>query len=420
MSYTEFVSNCEPTDKIYIAVEHDSVISILNFKKVLHGHPRYRELADWAALEAALDPNELVFYIEDTIIPSMAIDKVGANLIPVESGIYPTFKVTGPTIHSVSSDNGVRAGYGNHENSVRDDVYSSWMSPDVILTDETAKLHLNSIVPFCNGVACFPLVNNNEMFALGGCAFLKEDRKWTTRDVTLVDFSPLGDVQLVPFKDCTITGRTTGTKRAMQLKVPVDIKGKTVIMMLAGRMIYPHQLKLISDDTYYLDLDQMGFRNIVIDNKLKSGDNEFNTMNYYDDDMDGAVLSLGSDTDTTSFLVIIDNPDVVVSEYPAMHHLMAQGHLFRLFTSGFLTNKKTLSIAEYVRVDYDRAKLLSATTSLKYYTVVQDNPENNNQTVGGSIVYRMECPTERHHDGEVFKSSLDADFSLITISSKEN
>ena len=415
LSYTDFISKYDTNTKLYILVERRSVERVLSFNKLLKAHRSYARFSDWNDLEGVLNYTEFEFVEVPLAVPMTRYTSDGSIIIPEDVSNGCNYKTITPRVSSSTEPSGIVAGYGDITNSLRDDKYSSWMCPDVVISKGNTKLDLSSSVPFCNGVACLPKMRNEDLYALGGSKYMKEDRDWVDRNVTVVDFSPLGDTTIIPFSECSIVNKSVYPKNYFEVSIPEDIMDKTTILVILGRMIYPHQLSRVNKNTFGVDLDLLGFKTYVVENKLKSGDNTFNTYDYTCDNIDDVVSTIGMSDDTDNFAIAIGG-DVKFCEYMNMFDLLTQGHNFRLYTDGFLINQHTRSLRTHVTNKYDRSKLLTMTPELKYYMVTQDNIENIHRGVSASTVQRMECPTEEHHDKDVFNSSLESKYSLITIS----
>ena len=416
LSYREFLSKYDTNTKLYLIVEHDSVQRVVSFTKLLKFNKSYQRFADWYTLAGGLDYTKYEFVEVALPIPMIRYGKDGDIIIPEKNENSCSYKCITPNVSSSTEPDGIEVGYGDITNSLRDDKYSSWICPDVVISKGKSNIDLSCTVPFCNGIACLPQMRGNDLYALGGSKYMKEDRTWSDRNITAVDFSPLGNTTIIPFRDCEIFSKSIYPKRYFEISVDIDLRHKTAILVLFGRMIYPHQLKYVTANTFAVDLDLLGFKTYITENKLKSGDNTFNTLDYTVESVDDIVTGIGSESDIENFVIVIDSPDVKICEYKNMFDLLTQGHNFRLYTDGFLINQHTRSLRTYVPVKYDRSKLLTMTPELKYYTVMQNNIDNLKCSISASTIQRMECPTESHHDKDVFESSLHSKYSLITIS----
>lgn len=411
MSYGDLIQTKLSFDKIYLVVSDATNELTVSLTNIWKGSPQLLSLSTWSEYEAAFTEDYLV-HEHPIATPHVAADSDGTYVKYVPLAGPKTYVQKTPHLYSATHDSNISVGYGSADNNVRNDIYTARLAPDVIVTSNDDKINLSNCLPVTNGVFSYPIVLNDELFAMHSAKYMKEDRIMD-REVSLIDFSELGNMSVHRFKDCGI--ERYGNNKTLKLTTPESMVGKTIMMVIAGRLIPTDHRYITNTNEIIIPVESIGYRNFLISNTVKSGDNFFNTYGYNVDDVNGYMDFIGSDNDYENFFVFIDNEDILFSETKINQRLGVQGYQFFKDSKGFLINGYDRSLMEYVKIKYDNSELLTTTDPAYFHKIINDNMNSLNRAIANTNIANTRCYKEQHRDIDTFKRGNDYPYYLLEI-----
>ncbi len=418
--YNKIYEPMDPGAKLYVCVKHDDVLYTLDWVRVAHDYPMLATAATWTDFNNDMDTTDLAVIHKNICVPTTVVDIDPVSKVEVRTATeyFSRTGIQGPTIHSVLHETGINASYGTITNAVRDQPMMSWAAKDIILTKEDSDIDLdfdNSLV-VCNGVAVASETHEGELYARGAAPLFKEKIE-VDKDVVLVDFGKLGNMTQYRFADLTVQQTID---KELRITTPTDtFKNQTVLLVIAGRMFYPWEFSLLSNELLEIDLKSIGLRYYLNDNGIKRSEGIFNTTTYMYDDIEDYLISfMGSIDDNENFIITIDNPDIMFCAYHKIMDLRTQGHKFHHFTDGLLTNTMTRVIEEYVINEYEEGRLLTSTRARDYKVIKNNDVSRANKVISIGRNNVEQITKDKRHGNDVvdlFKESINSSYTLVTM-----
>lgn len=217
-----------------------------------------------------------------------------------------------PKYISVDQHPEIKASYGNWKepdhirSKLIGDYESRHLLPDAVFEMDLKKHNIHTMIPFCNGLCCFPRVLDNRLYASQG-ARLSYNKKDRNRRWVLVDFGPVGGCEFYHLSDLQ------GDIKHMMLDLPepFDPHQKTALVVIKGRLFFPDEFT-ITDNHLFFDLNKYTAIH-EIDYKLCRGDFVRNSRVIEPD----RIIDLQNDDN--SFLIIINRGDLQLIKHQALH-----------------------------------------------------------------------------------------------------
>ena len=178
-----------------------------------------------------------------------------------------------PRMISVDQNPNVVATYGSHtEPKMTGDFEYRHSLPDAVFGFNKTIVNVNSTIPICNGLVCYPRVISGKIFASQGQR-LSYNEKDRNRRWILLDFAPVGG--------CTVTqlSKFNGTLSEMILpEGTFDSSTQTAFLILRGRMFFPGEFEIVENKRLFFDPNK--YTTIYeLDRMLCRGDFTYNMAN---------------------------------------------------------------------------------------------------------------------------------------------
>jgi hypothetical protein len=276
--------------------------------------------------------------------------------------------------------------------TLRNHPYLRHKQTDVVFkhTGTTEAVNFNNCIPIINGKVHYPIVFNNELYAVNGTQVLKSA---ISPDIgtLLVDFTNIADIDIVRFSDCTYV--TTSYGHTFTLPTGKSLENKSYIVVLAGRLIMACEVTQLSNTILAIDPHKVNIENILASNKILNGYYIPNTsVVRVLETPDEYMESTHNADHYDSFVIIVDTPAL------ALHMLNHQTIInprilkFAKNVGGLLMRKMTREIIDYNR-DFDTDGTIVRFAEIKRCCKVivddEDNPMEvaySGQTQGPSDV----------------------------------
>ena len=200
-------------------------------------------VTDWESLETYLNNLEhtvLNEYKCAVIVPPrmkvLEDNKIKFVITPFKSNAQVELN-----IFSVENTNEVTVSYGSHIlPGVRNNQLVKWKLNDIVFTkNRGSKVNLNNTIPFVDGVACYPFIYNDELYALEGSKLLVKNTS-VNKNIVLVDFSKFGDLTTYRMSSCqyiSLTGFETETIEATAYGSNDGIKHQSDVDIFSNEII---------------------------------------------------------------------------------------------------------------------------------------------------------------------------------------
>ena len=162
-------------------------------------------VTDWESLETYLNnlDNTVLKYFKCAVIVPTRMKVIEDNKIKMIITPFRSNAQVELGIFSVENTNEVSASYGSHIlPAVRNNKLIKWKLNDLVFTkNRGSKVNFNNTIPFVDGVACYPFIYNDELYALEGSKLLVVNTS-PNKNVVLVDFSKFGDLTTYRMSAC--------------------------------------------------------------------------------------------------------------------------------------------------------------------------------------------------------------------------
>lgn len=383
---------------------------------------------DWEQMESYLsnlDLTTLDRYRVVTLVPywMLTLQDGVKTMIPTP---FSTEITTQLNIHSVENNFDIAVGYGSHRSpGVRNNKKIKWNLPDLVFSraipGEIVKF--KNTIPFVNGIACYPEVYEDVLFAYQG-AQLASKVEDLNKNILLVDYSDLGDLTIIKMSDCEpidITGveeistiKDTGVADDDPVKfqgtiqvydhstikisflLPEGTASGYPMVCIGGRMFEPStdHVKMYTEGSRYrveIELDRQLLEIILAANLQKFKKTLKNTT-MVRVIVDATIRNLFNDPDhftgtTEEELAIQRYADKTVpfiailhSEEPLVHNMIEPSMIlypdklkFPSGTGGLLINRYTREVVDYVKIPYDSGNLVTFPVQQELRLMHRDN-----------------------------------------------
>ena len=263
-----------------------------------------------------------------------------------------------------------------------------WMLHDlrISLQPETIKApNLERCVPIVNGFTCRPVYDktNKALYALDGAKLCWHDNGRNTPEVQLLDFTDVGDIDIVSIKDqdhfevnsALATGLTTGHRLVLSFSKH-DTDEYTPIVVLGGILILPDEYKLSSNRRLIIDVNKLPL-NKALPLRQFLQENPITKANVIYEETDPRTYLLrdfATELPSSSFIIFVHTPRIYVNRY--LCDVWRNGITVDVRKStGLLINEATHTVKNYHRDVYsDKAQL---TTQSDEVILTDDAPFDN-------------------------------------------
>lgn len=211
-TFSELLSQSDGNYPLVIVLKDENEsFFFYNLSTLVAEQPVYNQASDWESLtnylntipSSLLDEHKCV-----TLVPSRMKSLDGDKIKYIQTPFCSNAQVE-LDIYSVENNNEVTVSYGSYLlPAVRNNKLIKWKLNDVVFTkNRNAKINFNNTIPFIDGVACFPYVYNDELYALEGSKLLTKNTS-ANKNIVLVDFSKFGNLTTYKLSDCEFISLT--------------------------------------------------------------------------------------------------------------------------------------------------------------------------------------------------------------------
>ena len=236
-----------------------------------------------------------------------------------------------------------------------------WRMPDLVVTkiNEKNTTNFNNCLCCINGIISIPYVYKNELFIKDGARYMSSTTELNWPSVLLIDFSEIGDIEIVPFKDCSTKYYTDHNVKDSYCDIKLylpdgkSLKNKTIFPVVAHSLFFPENIIISSQNSIVLSPHKLPIRTSLlktyqhsekfIENtdiiKTNSTIEKYITEEMFTTDWYG------------NFFVIVNNPRIfITSVYTTVY---ASSTHSTIPNNGILFDKSTQSFLDYTKVEYD-------------------------------------------------------------------
>lgn len=395
-------------DKVALYINAPGDIKVLiDYAWMSQEVPAINRCSTWESLEAALDTVLISNYQTTCIIPTLMLTRINAETVKMVKSPVMANPGRRPKVYSCEHNTDIEVSYGTIKNPELDNKKSiRWMLPDIIfdhVNNNSPIVDFNQCIPIINGMAHKPAVSGNRLYAMGATKTIPSTQD-KSKGLLLMDFTGLGGMEIVSLNECTYIEDVTNPM--IQVPNDVSLAGKSVMMVIAGRLFFPHEVRRISNSHISLELNMLGLTRINVSTAINRSlflkdTNTYVTTSSIDLDICfisnieayireklmtheiqendvQQLLHLHQD----SYLIVINNENVKISQVEPMLHVVKNMLFFPSRTNGLLLRKSTREILDFVKVDYDNCSLITFNHPGNRFMLPLDNIENLSHPVG--------------------------------------
>ena len=403
------VDGLDPSHPFKGSYEED--IATINLSALMFERPDIAMAEDWVDLESRLTNAMVDIYSVSPMIPAQmfTIDEGKVKLIepPTTTGE----DIVGPKIVSTTHQQNIGMDYGNLlDPTFRNHPFLTHRATEVIFKhlDNEPVVDFEQCLPVINGVVHYPVVHENELYAVNGTQPIKAAYEPNVGTL-LIDFTPLGGMETVRFKDCTVLD----TEHGYGFKLPdgKTFKDKQFVLVLAGRLIMSVECHQLGDDSFaiapsHINLDNIRLSNRIINGYYISGTQTVRQRQTEEEYM----LSLTDENHYESFIVIIDNPSI---EFYMLNHVSTINPRMLKFPKqigGLLMRKMTRELIDYNREFDTDGSIVRLAPTKRCCRLIVDREDNQME-----VAYSGQTP-------ELFNHAIcseDNGYVMIDVMTKE-
>lgn len=329
-------------------------------------------------------------------------------------------------IYSVENNFGIDVAYGSHRApGTRNNKKIKWNLPDLVfsLIGPEESVNFANTIPYVHGVACYPEVYKGELFAYQG-AQLASKIEDLNKNIVLVDYSQLGNLNVIPLYNCEpieITGlqeTETHSDKEIEFEDTVKFQGTMTdftndtvritfllpegteqgypLVCIGGRVFEPSthhvamyhegsRLKCIIElDRHLLEIilaaNLEKFRRtikntsevrVVVDATIR---NLFNNPDTYTGTTEEELAMQRYADKTVAFIAVLHSKEPLVHDIIEPTMVLYPDKLkFPLNSGGLLINKYTREVIDYVKIPYDTGILVTFPVQEELRLMQRDN-----------------------------------------------
>ena len=195
------------------------------------------------------------------------------------------------------------------------------------------------------------------------------------------------------------------------------------MLVIAGRLFFINEFKIIDDSTISIDLGKINFKEILEANKLICEDYNYNTCVVQVDSTLEYMKTIFNDDTYENYIVLINNKYVKPCYIERIGTISCKDYLFPVNAGGLLIRRSTREIIDYIRALLNTNTRVYTDLPYKGKTLLKNSSENNNTDIGFEEVH---IPTLRssHFDfldvahryfDDVVKNLEDNDMVLLDL-----
>lgn len=352
------------TDHPYKA-EHptvDGVIRVADLSAMMAENTNVMNAADWDALSQEISEPLMTAYKTRAYIPSQRFTlsdgkvKIVANTteavgIDIDVSLFHMDGLVAPMIVSSSHTTKITESYGSVSNpGLRNIKFLRHRLRELIFTHKslvTPEINFNNTIPVVSGKIHYPVVYENELYAMNGSRSLGQVPEGGISNV-LIDFTKIGDIELVRFPDCTAESR--GVTTTITIPEGKSFTNKSVLFVVGGRFVMSNEFHILNDRSFAFNPWAIPLKNIILSNMAIWGEKLDGTTMYNDTDPSGTFeVEMMEPSNYDNFIIIINNPSVEFYMLKSDMTLRPNVLRFPLNSGGVLMKNMTREIVDYSR-----------------------------------------------------------------------
>lgn len=365
MTYAEIKLSTSINDRYDIVMvdEVEELVYVADLSKMMLQNIDILSAPDYTALEALLTEAIVVAYQIRSYIPKQRYTvesgkrKLIANTteaigLDIDLSLFHMEGMVTPTVVSASHDMNLAESYGHRNNpSMRNIKFLRHRLTDLIFSHTKLverSVNFDNTIPVISGVAHYPVVFEDEMYVVNGTKALKEMPEGGIGNV-LIDFSPIGDIDIVRFPDCEVADSNV-YNTTLRMPEGKSFADKTPLFVIGGRFVMGSEMQMPDDRTFIFNRYSIPLDNIILSNKAIFGEKVEGTMILNDKDPDGTFENEMMESDNyLNYVILIDNP--TVEFYMLKHHAKIQENMLRFppESGGVLIKNMTREVIDYSR-----------------------------------------------------------------------
>jgi len=362
MTYLQTLEAIKIQTKIILIIEHASILKSFNLSSALVA-TKICQANSWTALMGTYITEQLLeFYV--TEIPKLLHyqEEVGdTNTVKILPLDLPTNK---KLVRHYSCDDAldIQLGYVSFKNdpSLRNKNSFKWNLGDIVFTKldtHDSSVNFDNCIPIVNGVARWPTVYENELYAIDSTALLASAGNRNS-NVSLIDFTPVGDIETIKFTECAVS---VVEENLIQVALPdgVSLQNKTPILVIEGRLFFAHELHQVSKFMLSIDLARLPLQAAAVRNDFLM--EKFSSIIPVVDiaNIKERLLSTAVGQNASAFIIIVDNPSIDVLYTRPLYKSTVNSFFFPKNSHGILTSTITRDIIDFVNIPYEDNDLLT-------------------------------------------------------------
>lgn len=396
LPYLDFIQNKNKLRSLYCVVQDvDDKVYTISYTKALLANPSLSHCTTWDAVALVLK-DDFMDYKVNICVPLVAKDvgETSSDTKYVSTILPHGVRRESLMVHSSTHNHFIEAGYTNINLNMKDDIHRVNLLPDIYVSCKDPKIKLSNCVIVCNGVCVRTVKYGDKLYGLGGVKYFKDRRDWIDREVLLLDFTKLGNITNVKLTaDNTSYNPATG---ALEFTSPLSLTGCSIIPVISGKMVFPWRYRGTRDG-FSINTYLSGIRGSLLSNKLKTGENIFNSSTYESNYIFDYFNNLDPNE---NFVIVIDNKDITYERTKEIYNLCNHAKGLDSRISGLCMDSFDNSILSYVNVKYDTVSVKHHTPSHCSIVMDQLNEDNiDNILCSTNIDFNTyEFDTEVFHD----------------------
>lgn len=311
---SDFQTLVDINTSLYISLIFDNKSIGLNYSRLISDY-NFNDCTTWEAVADKLTEELIEGYSED--IPGY------------ESGTdIPTRTIV--TYDAMNVTNTFDIGYGNYTNGLKNLPHYKWNLPDICVSLQSNPeyvVDLTKCIPVVNGFVCKPYWNEqtSTLFGINGAQLCWQSGTHLTPEIQLLDLSQLCDEFELASIGEEFDLQFCNTKFKYDLGVDwiltskYSLKEYTPILVLAGMVVFPDQLKYRNEFSFSfkpnrIPLDAILAYKTYLRNQANSKAEIAYNGEVVKDYLQGQVES--NDFRNDCFVILLKNPKVRVTRIP--------------------------------------------------------------------------------------------------------
>lgn len=241
----------------------------------------------------------------------------------------------------------------------RNNRYFRHIFTDIAISKKNPNVDIDFKNCLCsiNGIITRPVVFRDELFFKNGVKYFKNMTSNSWPSVELIDFSKLGNIQIVSFSECEHSWRNElndpnpYTEITFNLPKNIDLRNKTVFPVVCNSLFFGDNIKITSPNTIILSPSKFPITSLLTKKMNYGGDLIENTLIGRTISQNKYITDILPNSYDDNFFVIIDIPRVFVSSQ-STYEFVANNQISNDY-QGILLDIATQSIYNYTKVHYD-------------------------------------------------------------------